>query len=454
MRASTTTLVLAGAAVACFAAALAGCFAPEYPGPGLGCPDGVCPPGQTCASGVCVVEESPDGGDGPDAAPPPDAEPCAPWTWSPSNFDPCDPAIPRPIETLVLPAGGGPMDIAVWAYYTNEGMLASPDLTVTAPRSALVAQAGGGLIRVVSLTGLAIEPYAVLVAVGDYPLVLSVHGDVTIDGGAVIVSAVRTTGTPPTLPGAGGNDPVACASAAGGAGSPAGSATAGGGGGGGGAFGGDGGDGSDGAAAGSGMRGQGGVQVPPSAGLSPLRGGCSGGAGGGPMAAPASGGTGGDAAGALQIAAHDSLRVMSGAGIAGLGGAGLRSVSLRGGGGGGGSGGAILLEAGSLMIDGTTGICANGGSGGEGNGAADLGADGGYGSCSETTPASTVAQSAGGGDGGAGGFLGNLSGGSGGAATDGGGGGGGGGAAGRIRLRGVYSTSVDNAAIISPTPVP
>src|SRR5688572_33055671 len=81
----------------------AGCFSPDYPGAGLMCPDGVCPPGQSCLAGRCEVDEptvdagrpgvdadptAPDARPPVDGAPPIDADPAAPDAGPP---DACTP---------------------------------------------------------------------------------------------------------------------------------------------------------------------------------------------------------------------------------------------------------------------------------------------------------------------------------------------------------------------------
>ena len=220
------------------------------------------------------------------------------------------------------------------------------------PASALVAQPGGPQVRVVSVTGFRVPPGITVNVVGQYGLVIVVHGDVVIDG-MVTASADHTT------PAAGSRSAAACGASAGVAGvvasGGAGATSSGSGGGG---------HGGAGAAGGAAM-GILGNTIPGGPGgvsdtnlvLRPLRGGCPGGVRAGD--APAAGG------GAIQISASGRIDI-SGT-IAAAGGGGFaRDTSAPAP--AGGAGGGILLEAGTLALAATAAVTANGGAGADGGG--------------------------------------------------------------------------------------
>lgn len=212
-------------------------------------------------------------------------------------------------------------------------------------------------------------------------------------------------------------------------------------GGGGGAFAGNGGHGSDGDSDGVGSTGaNGGVAV--TAKPAHVVGGCDGGGGGDGMSI--NGGRGGHGGGAILITSAVSITISTGGGINAGGGGGVAGNGNGGGGGGGGSGGMIVLESGSVTINGK--LAANGGGGGEG-------ADGNQGNNGTTGLLSTSRASGGSGNAGEGG---DGAGGGAGTNADGqnatqlkkGGGGGGGGAVGFIAIG--PATPTMSGATISP----
>lgn len=350
--------------------------------------------------------------------------PCEAWPWSPSNVEECaaGTAIVGPLD------GGG-------TYDTTTGVYTPTGMSPMTPPSALIAQqtTGGPMVRVLAVTTLNVPVGATLVVVGDYPLVLLVHGGATV-GGAIDVSARST------IPGAGAGSPALCGQSLGGPGGNASDAGEGGSGGGGGGFGHVGGQG--GQASNGGSRGGAGTASSDSD-LIPLRGGCAGGRGGNAGGGGNGAGMGGAAGGALQLSVRDAIMVDGELRAAGAGGEG--GLASEGGGGGGGSGGALLVEAGAIDIRATAKICANGGSGGEGA-RTGAGASGAPGTCSSLVAAVTVNQLVLGGDGGDGGYRNSNNGGDGAPGGSSDSGGGGGGSTGRIRI-------IDSSSDGSSTPV-
>lgn len=374
-----------------------------------------------------------------------DAGPCTPWPFTPTNVDPCE--LPSPEGNLVVTTGA-------YSYDTDTGVLTAPSGATSTPVSTVLVQGGSfPEVRAVVVRDFTVGATSTLRVRGSRALAIVAWGTVTIVG-SVDVSA--DTGASASAPGA----DVGCGGARGTNATDATNATAGAGGGGGGGFGNDGGDGGDGADSGSGKgtKGAKGGQVG-NAQNSPLRGGCPGGRGGN---SSATGGGGGGGGGALQISARDAIvlestATVSAGGAGGLGGeAGSNMNSGGGGGGGGGSGGAIFLESASVTVKAAARVCANGGSGGEGSHGSSAGTDGVSGSCSATSPATTVGIVLVGGDGGNG-SVGDGTGqnaGNGSPSMTGssaGGGGGGGGGPGRIRIRGVATRNLEAGAVISPT---
>lgn len=276
---------------------------------------------------------------------------CTPWGWTPSNVAEC-------AAGLV----GEPLSPGSGTYDTTNGMLTFDAGGSISPFSMVVAQTGGGSVRVLSLAGLTIPELTTLRVTGDHPLIVLVHGDAVIDG-TIDASAQSTL-----VGGPGANDGICGA----GVGQPGGAGrmfknVSGGGGGGGGGFSREGGNGGNNA----GDNGAPGVRGMIAAALllEPLRGGCSGGTGGVSGVGPGGAGAGGRAGGALQLAVRDNLQVRGQVRSAGAGGAPGSNV---GGGGGGGSGGGLVVEGGTVLIAATAVLCANGGSGGEGGGGSSL----------------------------------------------------------------------------------
>ncbi len=255
-----------------------------------------------------------------------------------SNVAPCD--IPAAVPASVIL--NSTID-------TTAGTVTVGTSVQPLPASALAAQIGGGpLVRVVSVTGFRVPPGITVNVVGQYGLVIIVHGDVVIDG-AVNASADHTT------PGAGSRGAAACGASAGATGAVAGGggATSSGSGGGG--------HGGAGAAGGNGTVGMGNA-IPGGTGgiadnnlaLRPLRGGCPGGVSSG---VPAAGG------GAIQISASGRIDISGTIAAAGGGGVAL-DTSLPAP--AGGAGGGIVLEAGTIALAATGAVTANGGAGADG----------------------------------------------------------------------------------------
>jgi len=354
---------------------------------------------------------------------------CAQWAWTPTNVDPCDPALPAPFGTLSLAESG------VYNYNTSTGVLSTPNSVSSMPSSVVIPQTGGPSIRVLSVAGFSVAAAATLRVNGTLPLLVLVDGTASV-AGEIDVSAAGK------IPGPGGDDIATCFGSSGSDGIVGVVRGSGAGGGGYGTRGGNGG----------GAEGPGGLggSEAGSVQITPLRGGCPGGAGGAVQGAMSEPGAGG---GAIQIVARLSLSVTGS--IRSAGGGGLTGASPGAGGSGGGAGGAILLESDAITIAGTASLCANGGSGGEGRDVTGTpGGNGQMGTCSESTPA-TTANLVAGGEGGAGG-VGDLLPGNG---TSGvpifdGGGGGGGGSVGRVRVRGVTTRVIDAGATVTPPAAP
>ncbi len=377
----------------------------------------------------------------PDATPPADAYVCEPWLWNPTNFDPCDPALPAPAPELSLGLLG------TYTLDSDSGSLTPPVGPSLLLPGAVLDQGDGLTVRVVVVSSLNVNIGSTLEVEGSLPVILAVYGQAAVGG--VIDASARNPVI--DLPIAGPGSDLLCNPAT--PGEPATDSDSGGGGGGGGGFGDKGGNGGDGQGSGKGAKGSGGT-VSGNADISPLRGGCSGAAGGDANDGMAGiGGEPGTGGGAIQISARDSLTVSNrirSAGVGGRsGGAGLTGGHA--GGAGAGSGGAILLESDQVTIGAAAVLCANGGSGGEGASSTVPGAPGATGTCSDSDRATTV-DSGDGGNGGAGGYAGGTSGANGTNGSNGGGGGGGGGGVGRIRVRGVTSRAIDGDATFSPDP--
>jgi hypothetical protein len=344
------------------------------------------------------------------------------WTYTASNFDPCETShIVHPALTLVA---------GTYTFAPATGVLALNGTTVqTLPTS-------GTSPAVLSLAGLVMPASSTLRIAGSTPLIIAVHGGASIDG-TITVSAEMAR------PGPGGGTCMAGP----GANALVGPAnwTAGGGGGGGG-FGTAGGTGGTGDVETGFPKTPGGTPSPANSDpmLVPLRGGCSGGAGGEEDPSCTSTGTpgvGGGGGGALQISVRNGLALATTARLAangGGGGRGLNATFTGGGhvgvgGGGGGSGGAILVEALTVSIAPSAMLCANGGSGGGGthNNDGPI-TDGSDGPCALSAAPGGSGNAASGGNGGFGSTA-PQNGENGSRQDD--GGGGAGGAVGRIRVR-------------------
>jgi hypothetical protein len=381
----------------------------------------------------------------PDAstAPPPDAGPCT--TWSAVNVgDPCAATLPTP-GSLTLASGEYTLD-------TETGQVTGPGGTQAPPGGAFP-QADGPEALLVSLEALDLPASATLVVTGPRPLILVVHGDVTIAGtlDAAARSDTAIVGDN-SRPGPGGNS-SACGDGTGVAG---GSSTnllgSGGGGGGGGAYGGTGGNGGNGSGNDNGNGGRDGNTGGTGA-ITPLRGGCAGGPGGDDgVVGIDNGGDAGHGGGAVEITALGSITV-TGRVLAGGSGGVRGDANTTGGGGGGGSGGALLLDGDQVTVQASAEMCANGGGGGEGGGgiSLDIPADGENATCDENLRAQGGGNNSDGGDGGDGGAQSATSGTNANNGSNDGGGGGGGGGVGRIRIRGRTGRTIDGASTVSPT---
>ncbi|MBI4819335.1 MAG: hypothetical protein HY791_23890 [Deltaproteobacteria bacterium] len=279
---------------------------------------------------------------------------------------------------------------------------------------------------VIFASGFTLGPSTRLRVVGNWPIILLVDGDATIEGTIDVSSGQGDLG-------AGANFPPLCAS-------PLSFGTNGlmGSGGGGGGFGTRGERGGD----GSNLGGPGGV-VAGSALLDPIRAGCGGGGQHPPPPGPATPGGGG---GAIQLSVSGRLTIADGARLLANGGGGAGGVvdGVALGGSGGGSGGAILLEADVLEV-GAAFLMANGGGGGGGATPTGAGVPGQNG-LAELVPAQGGTT-----HGGAGAIEGTLP--VGGAAAVSGveAGGGGGGGLGRIRLN-ARACTLSSSVSASPLP--
>lgn len=355
---------------------------------------------------------------------PPDAS-CVgdPIGFEPSNFSRC--ALVGPNDSPVLDSGAFTLD-------STTGALTPPAGPIVMLEVSSVAQPGGQVLNLVTVSGLTIDTATTLRITGGRPTALVSLGDMTIDG-TISVSADGAASGP-----SGG---VGCGNSTGANGvveiAMGGEAGTGAGGGGFGAIGGAGGPVDSTQPGGGALRGN--------AALVPLRGGCPGGTGGN-----SGGGAPGGAGGGLQLVAAGTMTV--GGTVAAAGGGGQAPTATHAGGGGGGSGGALLLEAQALIVLSAGRITANGGGGAEGTRTGDTASAGTNGRERDATPASGGAGGASAGNGGSGGA--GLA-----AAQPGGlgihapnnaaGGGGGGGAVGRIHLR---AASIMNDGVISPPP--
>jgi hypothetical protein len=265
-----------------------------------------------------------------------DGEPCTPWNTRGGHVeDMC----------AMAPPGDSWRITTIGATYDTEADTYSQG---PSPTSALIAQPGNRMARVVSVRELIVEENASLRVVGRYPLIV-------LSWSTIMVAGTIDVSSPAGLsPGAGASredcdvgDPGQGTSAAGG-----------GGGGGLGDGGKPGGNGNQGAGLNMGGTPGGSISRP----VATVFGGCRGGDGGGDAG---SGGRGGDGGGAVQLTAKDSIAIASMGRIhaGGMGGAGANG---NGGGGGGGSGGFIGLDAPVVTTAMTSVLAANGGAGGVG----------------------------------------------------------------------------------------
>jgi hypothetical protein len=392
------------------AVSLAACYKPSFKDCAIGCETATgCPSGLTCdmdshmctSAGTCTgggdANRDSRPGDGNSDAPPPL---CA-WSYTPSNFNPCDPSFPAAAGPLMVAAGAGTqtIDTATCASY------AFNNATVCVKHYTSIDIAGA--VRVV----------------GRLPLILVSDADISVTGTIIDNATIDLTLAP-------GCQQVTAAGN--------GSQTAGGAGAGHLLPGGDGGHGNITATTpGAPMYGANGIV--------PLELGCPGGTGG-----DVAGGTGGNGGGAVQLSAKGTLTVgglITVNGDGGLGGGFSGSVFY--GGGGGGAAGSVFLEGRSVTVTSTASVCAVGGGGGQGGTTSNIGASG--------QMASTCQQPPGGGSSGVAG-----SGGIGGADSRPGngvqfgssrGGGGGGGAGGRIRVHASNTPNLDQNETIVPAPV-
>jgi hypothetical protein len=339
-----------------------------------------------------------------------------------THLDTCAPSA-APGDALAL-SGSNTYDTDTQTLTTPAGDMPVPSQLIPSPDGDIVAI----LVKGFSLTG-------TLRVVGDddhHPFGIVSYGTVTIDGLIDLTDG-----------GAGSRSDTVCDDLKQ-KGHRGADDNGGGSGGGGGAFAGAGGGGGNGDKDGNSDGGQStGAEGGTAAAARPthIAGGCDGGGGGN---AGGDGGSGGHGGGAIFIASSASITIETNGGINAGGGGGRPGQGNGGGGAGGGSGGMIVLEAGSIIINGK--LAANGGGGGEG-------ADGNTGEIGETgllatTRASGGAGNAGeGGDGAAGGAGTNLGGQSATQLKNGGGGGGGGGAG----FIGIGPAAPLNTGTISPT---
>lgn len=294
--------------------------------------------GKASAAGGGQAGDKPMGGGGANSPGPGGAggEGPGPYPYDPSNFEPGTVA---PGVDVVLDCGTSRFDSTTLVF---DNWCDRPT-----PAVAVVEQANGVEVAVLSMRSFMLASNAFLNLEGGRPVLFAVYGDATI------ASEINAGGSLAT-PGPGGDQ--ACTDSSGGAGG--GNVSTGASGGGGGGFG------TNGAPGGSGD----GMGGPGLAGvargtedLRPLVGGCSGGTGGACPTSP--GGAGGgaiqfSAAGALVLSAEALLRISGGNGANGCG--------QEGGGGGGGTGGAVLLEGATVEIQLGARITAHGGKGGNG----------------------------------------------------------------------------------------
>ncbi len=351
------------------------------------------------------------------------------FDFPPSNFDPDEPAVF---------AGAGnqlTLDCGI-SVFNSETLTFSNWCGEYEPTPVVREQTGGPEAVIVPFGGLNVVSGSTLKLDGDRPVIIAVYGDATIDG---VVDA--GAGGSAAGPGADQSD---CAVPDGNDDTDDDNGGGGGGGGGFGAAGGGGGSGHDGGASVAGGSAAGNAE------LVPLRGGCSGGRGGRGKSSSAAG-RGGGGGGAVQISVSGSLSVNGT--ISAAGGGGRIGDQQEDGGGGGGSGGAILLEGDTVTVATGAVVAANGGGGASGNQTNSTdGADGEDGGNDATAAAGgTAGNGAGnGGDGGASGS--EATGGQDGqrysrvlSSYNGAGGGGGGGSAGRIRISGNSSCSLQGS---------
>ncbi|HSK04113.1 MAG TPA: hypothetical protein VK932_22820 [Kofleriaceae bacterium] len=265
-----------------------------------------------------------------------DGELCTPWNTRGGHV--------RDVCTMA-PPGDAWRITTIGAVYDAEADLYSDG---PSPRSALIAQPGNRMVRVVSVRELVVEENASLRVVGRYPLVVLSWSTIMVAGTIDVSSRAGLS------PGAGGSredcdvgDPGVGTSEAGG-----------GGGGGLGDGGRPGGNGNQGAGVNMGGTPGGSTARP----VATVLGGCRGGDGGGDAG---SGGRGGDGGGAVQLTAKESISLTSTGRVhaGGMGGAGANG---NGGGGGGGSGGFIGLDAPLVTTATNSVLAANGGAGGAG----------------------------------------------------------------------------------------
>lgn len=383
-----------------------------------------------------------DGAGGPDAG----VDPCMLWTYMPKYFDPCMTLDPQ--GPLMLMISGE------YVYDTASGVLNNPMGQSITHQSQLLDEDPN--IRLISSDSFSIGVDTTLRVIGEYPIMITAWGDITIDG---LIDASSKSDFNNAIDafleiGAGANLQD-CATVGTGDDGVTGAVNIGKGtGGGGGGFG------------TAGGRGGGHDETGPGGNLGEalksipenLRGGCAGGRGGNGtdhMNNPGSGGRGGAGGGVVHLVARDRLTIAS-SGRLHAGGAGGHpgnpdlggnNNSHRVGGGGGGSGGWIGLEAADLMIEADAILAANGGAGGAGANN-DMGEPGEDGRLSDEVAA--LGAGDGGGDGGDGGFAGTPAGQPGQDVGDNEGGGGGGGGVGMIVIYSSNSEIIDDDAIFSP----
>jgi hypothetical protein len=428
------------------AAALGGCFHPNYDNP-MCSPEGECPNGLTCVANVCVSGSMNDASDasGTDVA-------CSAVCESSTMLRDCNGVqtcsqgcadSPSPHCKQIVPSNG--VDISL-LNGTASFSTSAPTVTINTDDGSIMSGAnmvrptGTGLIAgvyyaqlttttaVFAVQSLTIPAPTTVTVVGNRAIILLVRDTAQIDG----VIVLRGFG-PQEAPGPGGGVGGSGAGGAGGC-APAVAGVTGtyDGGGGGGGFGGGGGAGglpdAGVAASGGGTCG--------TAALVPLIGGAGGGKGGG-----TGGGTGGGGGGATQIVVLGAITVNGVIDAGGRGGSGAGANDEAAG--GGGAGGGILLESPTITVNTSAKIVANGGGGG---GGLSSGQDG-----------QQFAQPA------QGGITGTCKGGNGGsnaaAAEAGtntcpfpGGTAGGGGGIGRVRINTVNSLTMPQGSVVSPTP--